>query len=135
MPWLVPTLFGDAYAAADPAVMALLPGVCVLAASRLLARYFQAVDSQLILLVARGAGVAMLAALSFSWIPVWGITGAACASLGAGLSEMALITLAFVRVTGIGLGEIFVPRRSDLDPYRMRANRLLRRLRAAAEVR
>ena len=135
MPWLMPALFGKAYEAAVAPVLALLPGVCVLAASRLLARYFQAIDSQRILLVARAAGVIMLVALCFSWIPQWGITGAACASLGAGVSEMALITLAFVRMTDIGLAEIFVPRRSDLDPYRGRAERLLKRLRAQPEVR
>lgn len=132
MPWLVPAFFGHAYAAAVPAVMCLLPGVCVLSASRLLARYFQAVDQQRVLLASRLAAVAANGGLGWLWIQSGGIAGAALASLAAGVVEATVIAAAFVATSGVGARELFLPRRSDLEPYRWRAREVIRKLRARA---
>jgi Na+-driven multidrug efflux pump len=116
-------------------VLWLLPGVCALAASRLLARWFQAVDRQRGLVVARVLAVAANGGLCLLWVPDSGIVGAAQASLVANAAEALVVAVAFCVQTGLGARDAFAPRASDLDPYRSRAARIATRLRSGAPLR
>jgi O-antigen/teichoic acid export membrane protein len=135
VPWLVPLLFGGAYGEATAAVLWLLPGVCVLAASRLLARWFQAVDRQRVLIGSRGLAVVLNGGLCLLLVPSSGIVGAAQASLAANAAEALLIAVAFCAHTGLGARAAFALRRADLDPYRSRALRVAGRLRSGEPLR
>lgn len=127
VPWLVPLFFGEAYRDAVPALLWLLPGVCILSASRLLARWFQAVDRQRILVGSRAVAVLVNGGACLLLVPASGITGAAQASLAANAAEALLVVVAFCAHTGLSTRAAFALRQSDLEVYRRRAARLARR--------
>ena len=66
--------------------------------------------------------------LNLWWIPLYGIMGAALASLVSYALEALLITTAFTRAASEGLRDTLVLQRADLQEYRSRAQLLLDRL-------
>ncbi|MCZ6783827.1 MAG: oligosaccharide flippase family protein [Proteobacteria bacterium] len=119
-PLLIPLVYGEPYAASIAPFAILLPGTALLGIYSVLGRYFAGIDRQQVNIATQGVSVAVNIGLNLWWIPIWGITGAAAASLVSYSLEAALITAVFVRSSGRGLGELFVIGRDDVEAYRRR---------------
>jgi O-antigen/teichoic acid export membrane protein len=93
------------------------------------AQYFTAIDRQGANIATQTISVVVNVLLNLWLIPRYGILGAAAASACSYALEATLIMGVFVAKSGRSLGEIFVFRADDLDPYRRRLNVLWHRLR------
>jgi O-antigen/teichoic acid export membrane protein len=113
----IPLLFGRDYAPAVAPFLVLLPGVAAVTISRVLGRYFAAVNRQRAILVLRAAVLVLNVALNLWLIPRSGILGAALASL-ISYSVEAVATIAlFLADSGRDLRSAFAPRASDFEEY------------------
>jgi O-antigen/teichoic acid export membrane protein len=115
---LIPTLYGEQFAPAYPALVALLPGVILMAASRPLALLLLRQRQPL---VYGGLGLAALAlnvALNVVLLPSIGIIGASVASSLA----YAVLGLGFIvwglRIAPDRAARLLLPQRGDLDTLR-----------------
>jgi O-antigen/teichoic acid export membrane protein len=117
----IPILFGSEYQGSVLPYLIVLPGLCALATSRVLSRYFAIVGRQGTLTGIRTAVVVLNVVLNLVLIPPFGINGAALAALISYLAETAVVAALFVGVSQLRLGEAFAWRRSDLDPYLARS--------------
>ncbi len=131
-PILVPLLFGEEYRPSVAPLLLLLPAAISLAPALVLARYFTARSQQTktvaILLVATTVNVL----LNLWWIPRFGILGAAAASVGSYGLQFALMLVAFVRESGMGVRDAVVVTRKDVEGFRRRVDEWWLRRRAAA---
>ncbi len=121
--WLLPLVYGEAYAASVPPFLWLLPGVALQTIGRGAARYFVASDRQGIPIAVRSAALAANLSLNLWLIPRHGIVGAAFANLASCALEALLGGSAFCWHARQSPAALVVPRRGDLEVY-------LRRLRA-----
>jgi O-antigen/teichoic acid export membrane protein len=116
----IPLLFGREYASAVAPFLVLLPGVAAVTISRVLARYFAAVNRQRAVLLLRGSVLVLNVLLNLWLIPLAGIVGAALASLlSYGTEAVATIAL-FVADSGQTPRAALLPRVGDFDEYRAR---------------
>ena len=113
----IPILFGSEYRGSILPFLIVLPGLCALATSRVLSRYFAIVGRQGTLTSIRTGAVVLNVALNLVLIPLLGINGAALAALISYLAETIVVAALFVSVSGLSLGQAFAWRRRDLDPY------------------
>jgi O-antigen/teichoic acid export membrane protein len=126
---LVPFVYGDAYRASVVPFLVLLPGMALLTLYTVFAQYFTAIDRQGANIATQTISVVVNVLLNLWLIPRYGILGAAAASACSYTLEATLITAVFVAKAGRSLGEIFVLRVDDLDPYLRRLNALWHRVR------
>jgi O-antigen/teichoic acid export membrane protein len=125
---MLPLLFGEAYRAAIVPFLVLLPAITALSVSRVLARYFATVNRQRALLGVRSVALGSNVVLCLLLIPPLAIPGAALASLVSYVLEAALVTYLFLSDSGLDARTALLLRRTDLDPYVLRARRLAERL-------
>lgn len=131
-PFLIPLLFGEPYRASIPAFLILVPGIVFLTLYRVLARYFTAIDRQQINITSQLVSLTTNVGLNLLLIPRFGIAGAALASLISYGLETLMIGSAFRAASGSRVTEFLIPKRQDLQPYRARVERLIRRRRPRA---
>ncbi|HRQ83860.1 MAG TPA: oligosaccharide flippase family protein [Flavobacteriales bacterium] len=113
-PWLIPLLFGDAFAGSVRALWWLLPGIAFAASSKLLGPLV--VQGNLIRFNLYGVAVATLftIALSFLLVPRLGIEGAGIASSIAFLVNLIVQCVVVSRRMRVSIWDIFILRPSDL---------------------
>lgn len=119
-PLLIPLIYGAAYAESVRPILVLLPASALLTTYMLLSRYFMSVDRQQVTIATQVVSTAANVALNLMLIPMYGILGAAAASLCSYSLEAALIVLAFRRASGVGFSALFVLQRSDFAALRQR---------------
>lgn len=129
VPPLIPRVYGWPYADSVLPFLILLPGVALHAVYRLLARYFFATDRQRVNVAIQLVAAVFNIALNALWIPLWGIAGAALASLVTYSLEGGVMILLFCRSTRISPRRALVPDRADLRAYWRILEGLLARLR------
>jgi O-antigen/teichoic acid export membrane protein len=123
----IPLLFGASYRPAVTPFLWLLPGVAAVTSSRVLSRYFAAVDEQRAVLAVRCGALALNFALNCAFIPSHGVIGAAWASLASYSAEALAIAWLFLATTGRGPRDVFWPRAGDFAPLRARLRDYLAR--------
>ena len=114
-PPAIPLVFGAGYAPAVASFLLLLPGVAAVTVSRVLSRYFAAVNQLRGPLLLRGWVLALNVALNLWFIPRWGISGAASASLISYSTEALALVGLFCAASGQSLREALAPRWSDFE--------------------
>jgi O-antigen/teichoic acid export membrane protein len=102
-PVVVPLVYGEAFAASIPPLLALAPGLFALGATRTIGAFLLRLNRPL-----RASALTVLAlvinvALNFAFIPVWGIVGSAIASSVAYILLAAAKTAWFMRATRTSL--------------------------------
>lgn len=127
-PFLIPMIYGSSYRASVLPFILLLPGVASVTLSQVLGLYFIAYDVQRFVIVARVFSALVNLGLNVLLIPSHGILGAAAAGLVSYSLEAALVVGAFVTVSGQGVRDTLVIRRSDLNDYSFRLRQLRNRL-------
>lgn len=123
----IPLFFGADYAAAVRPFLLLLPGVAAVAVSRVLARYFAAINRLRGMLVLGATVLVLNVLLNLVLIPHYGIAGAAVASLVSYSAEAIALVAMFLSASGQKLREALFPRASDFAPYWGRFRRMLAR--------
>lgn len=123
----IPLFFGASYAATVEPFLILLPGVAAVAISRVLARYFAAINRLRGMLVLGASVLVLNVLLNLLLIPRWGIEGAAVASLVSYSAEAIALVAMFLSASGQKLREALFPRASDFTPYLERLRRALAR--------
>ena len=111
---LVHIVFGQAYADAVPALLALLPGVVTFVAVKVLASYIVGIGRPQINLIVAVIGLAATVSMDFILIPHLGAVGAAIAST-VSYSLSAIVTVRWaMRLAGLPAREFVLVRRADL---------------------
>ncbi|MAG32821.1 MAG: hypothetical protein CL908_18240 [Deltaproteobacteria bacterium] len=129
VPWAVPLVFGEPYRASVMPLEVLLPGVAMFSIYKTLSRYFTAIDRQQANISTQIVSVIVNVLLNLWWIPLFGIMGAALASLASYALEAVLISIVFSRSTGVRLRTFLVVRREDFVQLRTHGTSFLRRVR------
>jgi O-antigen/teichoic acid export membrane protein len=129
-PFVIPPVYGSAFAASVSPLLALAPGLVALGATRTLGGFLLRLHRPLVTSgLAFGALVANVA-LNLLLIPVWGIVGCALVSSASYCALAALQTVWFVRVTGVPYRR-FVPGPAELRYLAVVSVRLVTAITAA----
>lgn len=99
-PWVLPIVYGHAFAAGVPALLALAPGMFALGATRPLGNYLLRLQRPAVSSTISVAAVAGNIALIFLLVPWWGIVGCALASSIGYTGYAAAQVVWFCRSTG-----------------------------------
>ncbi|MCA9859549.1 MAG: polysaccharide biosynthesis C-terminal domain-containing protein [Thermomicrobiales bacterium] len=116
-PWLIPLLFGPDFKASVLPALVLLPGSALLTTYMVLARFFMGIDRQGVIVRCQVSSLVVNAVLNVVLIPIWGILGAATASLISYGLETLLMVLAFRSATGQTILGTMLLRPSDIQDY------------------
>jgi len=127
-PFVVPWIFGSAYAASVLPLLVLLPAMMCMTMATLLSRFFMAFDRQRVTIVVQGVATIANIGLNFVLIPRLGTLGAALASLASYAFAAGAMAWAFRGETHAGIVQLLVVRREDLVFYRKRLAGMRRRL-------
>ncbi len=113
-PWLVPLVFGEAYAATVAPLVLLLPGTVALVTTKMMTKFFGGSGmpgrSSMITAIGTVVGVAMFAAL----IPPFGIRGAAVATSMGYIATAVAAVVVFRRVVAPAKTRLFGVDRDDV---------------------
>lgn len=110
---LVSVLFSSAFLEAAPLIRILAIGILVRSATKLFVPYLVGTDRPGVASVAVAVSVVANAAALYALYPVLGLSGAAWAmTIGYGVGAMILLA-SFVRISGMGVGQVWRFRRSD----------------------
>ncbi|MBI4022810.1 oligosaccharide flippase family protein [Candidatus Berkelbacteria bacterium] len=112
--WLIPLLYGTAFAGAVAPTLILLPGIYFLSLETILMNNFAARGLPITAVGIVGLGLGVNLLLNLAFIPTLGIGGAALASVAAYGVMLALSLLYFRSLSATPLAAVLVPRRSDL---------------------
>ncbi len=126
-PFLIPLLYGAPYEASVLPFLVLLPAVALLTVFRVPTRYFAASAKQGITVSVFATSAAVNVALNLLLIPLYGVLGAAMATLASYVLESILITILFLKTSGQKVSDMLIFRRDDLEPYRRRLTAMARR--------
>jgi len=107
-------LFLPDYEASLPALVAILPGVIALGLSKVLAGYITGLGQARPTVIASATALVLNVAFNLLLIPVWGIVGAAIASLISYVSSAAVMILAASRASGAPARAFLIPTREDV---------------------
>lgn len=127
-PWVIPLIYGSEFDKAAGVVRILIPGILVFFTAQAFESDLTAKGRPMVVVSVMGPTALANVVLNVLLIPRYGIDGAAFAStVTYTLGAMALAVV-YARVSGLGLREVVVPRRSDLDPIlgRLRKKRPVR---------
>ena len=117
---LIPAFYGARFAGAVTPFLVLLPGVIMLAVSRVVGNYLMGRGKPQYNSYAAGLAAVVTLVLDIVLIPRIGIIGAAFASSVAyGVAALAML-MWFMRFSGASIGEVLLPRYEDLRSLRRR---------------
>jgi len=132
--WLVPLVFGEKFGPSVPVIWWILPGTVALAVAKVMCAD----------LLARGmpgyaalfSFVSLLVTVTFDLIliPRMGIQGAALASTLAYLANSFLVAFVLRRKLGVSWAALYLPTRTELDPYLRAWGRLMSWVRPSSVV-
>jgi O-antigen/teichoic acid export membrane protein len=128
-PWLVPFVYGSQYQGSVTPMLILLPGVTAQTVYVVMTRYWVAIDRQGVNILTQCITMPLNLGLNVALIPLWGIHGAAVASLISYFAESAVIVYFFWRKTKAPLSSLFIPRWEDVEVYKRRIDGLIARFR------
>lgn len=111
--WLIVRLYSDAFIGATTALYLMIPAVMFLGILRLLAADLDGRGLPGRIGVCTALTAVAVTILDFWWIPIWGIEGAALASLAAYALGCLAASVLFSHVSGIAWADLFVPRKQD----------------------
>lgn len=112
-PWLIPLFFSSQYQPAVLPLLLLLPGVAAITLPKLLSADLAARGLPRYNLYANAVNFGINLGLNLWLIPRIGIAGAALSSSIAYLVAALMLVYFYRRVSGISLGELLLPKRSD----------------------
>jgi O-antigen/teichoic acid export membrane protein len=112
--WLIVIPFGPEFAGSIAPLRILLPGVLAIGFVQMLNSVFNSLERPWPPALVGAVGLVTMLALDFLWIPPWGITGAALASLVAYTLTAAILAAWFSISTRRRFTEFFLPTADDL---------------------
>lgn len=117
-PWLIVTVYGQAFAEAGPVLRILLPGLTVYAVEAFLG-YFILVQVRrpLLLFTVQLISAALCTIITLVALPRYGIASAAFATTITYIGVVVFKSLFFKKMTGIGMREQWILRPDDLRPF------------------
>lgn len=113
-PWVVPLLFGQAFAPSVPPLLLLLPGIVLSGSAKLLAQLVVQGGFQRFNLIGTICAAVITIALDLLLIPTWGIEGAAVATTVAYAVVLLIILFTLRWRMHIPVHDLFLLHRSDL---------------------
>lgn len=113
--WLIPLVYGAAFAPSVAPLRLLLPGIACYGVANVLNAYMAGSGNQRHTMTMAIVGLATIVALDLLLIPPYGIEGAAIASSIAYTIIAAGLCLIFTRHSGIGLRALLIPNYDDLS--------------------
>lgn len=131
-PLLLPFLYGEQYAVSVTSFLWLLPCVLFGVYDGVLGRYFNAMNNHAPFVITRTISTLVNLGLNFWWVPIYGINGSAAAACTSFALQGVLAIAVFSMASDANVRDLFRMRRSDVDPYIVQLQRLLRRLRTRA---
>jgi O-antigen/teichoic acid export membrane protein len=123
-PWLIPAIYSGAFADSVRPFQMLLLGAIALTGWSILESDFNGRGKPIWSTVTSALSVVINIGLNVLWIPRYGITGAAYASAVSYVMALLIALIVYCRLSGNGLIDVLVPRRSDLELYRQLVWRL-----------
>ncbi|HDL64964.1 MAG TPA: hypothetical protein ENH12_06200, partial [Proteobacteria bacterium] len=111
---LVVILFSPAFAPAIPLIRIISIGVLIRSASKVIVPYLIGTDHPGIASISVGVGMLVNLGMLLLLLPLIGLSGAAVAVTAGYLAGAVVILFWFSRLSGLGVGEIMIPRRSDI---------------------
>ncbi len=124
---LIPMLYGRDFAAAAIPLALLLPGAVAMALTTMPASYLSGIGKPKLWTRAAAANLVVNVVANVVLIPRFGIAGAAISSAVSYSVAAVWVIFAFVRETGVGLGELLIPRGSDFRDFAQAARAMLSR--------
>jgi O-antigen/teichoic acid export membrane protein len=115
--FLIRLFYGEKFMPALPAMRLLLPGVVFLSVFKVLASDLSGRNKRTYISIAAGVAFVLNAILNFVLIPRWGIYGAAVASSIAYILQSAVIVAFFVRISGVKVSSVLIPKPADVPHY------------------
>jgi O-antigen/teichoic acid export membrane protein len=116
-PFVIPAVFGKAFADAVPAFLWLLPGTVALAGAKVLAAYVFSRGKPLLNAWIALATLVVTVAVDVVLIPAFGVTGAAAGASFAYILSLVLTALAYRSLSGASIFDAIVPRPADATYY------------------
>jgi O-antigen/teichoic acid export membrane protein len=116
--FLIPVIYGQDYRAAVAPFFLLLPGVLAMAVYKVLTRNYSSRNRQQVPVFTAILALALNIVLNLYFIPIFGIIGAALASMISYAVSAVVLLFLFNRETGISLREILIVHPADLIRYR-----------------
>ena len=113
--YIVPVVYGKEFKDAVQPLMVLLPGVVAMTIFLVLNGHLTGQGKAKVTLYVFSGSLILNIGLNMIWIPLFGITGAALASTVSYSLGAFFLGVAFVRMNGIALTSIFVPKKEDYN--------------------
>jgi O-antigen/teichoic acid export membrane protein len=118
-PMLIPLVYGSQFAPAGLVLRVLMPGVIAYSTMPVLATFFsQQLGTPRIPLIFSAISMVICGALTIATIHRFGIVAGALATSVSYVAAFIAATVYFSRRSGIGVKDLFLPRRGDVEPYR-----------------
>jgi O-antigen/teichoic acid export membrane protein len=134
-PYLIPLVYGSAFAETGEALRWLLPGIVAYSIEMPLGDYLMVRLARPGLIVAVQSGsIVLCAGLAVALIPHWGINAAAFATSVTYIGVIAVKSSVFSRATGIPTADLFLVNRQDLRALIKLAGRMLQTAGARTRV-
>ncbi len=114
-PWLIPFLYGEDFTPAVSLLQALLPGIILFIAFRILNSHFNGIGKPVYAVYAVIPALVLNVLLNFLWIPAYGAFGAAMATNLSYVAGAALMIGIYVKKTKTSLFILFLPKKSDFS--------------------
>lgn len=114
-PWLIPFLYGEVFAPAVSLLQALLPGIILFIAFRILNSHFNGIGKPVYAVYAVIPALVLNIILNILWIPAYGAFGAAMATNASYVTGAALMIGLYVKQTNTSLRMLFIPKRTDFS--------------------
>jgi O-antigen/teichoic acid export membrane protein len=130
-PFVIPFMYGSGYAGSVAPFLVLASALLFTTPYLLIRLHFLAMDRQGINIGIQLLSMPLNLLLNLWLIPRWGVLGAAAAGLASHGFEALAAGAIFLRSSDIGIRELLLFQRSDLEPYRVRLRGVLSRLRSS----
>lgn len=131
VPFAVPVIFGEEFHPSILAFYALVPGTLLMVPTKVLSSHLAGRGQVHYSTISSGSNLAVNLAANLVLIPRLGIVGAGLASSISYAVSCAIMTVAFRRETGLGVGTLYVFRRGDVILVKDSIGGLLQRTRLA----
>ena len=125
--WFITLWYGRDFAPAAAPLPWVCGGIVMMSLYVLLSRNFTSRNKQQVNIIAAYIALAGNLGLNFLLIPSQGIVGAAMATTVSYSVAAMLLLVFFLRESGLGLSEVLIIRRSDIDSWRRAVAELLRK--------
>ena len=114
-PWLIPVLYGDVFSPAVSLLQALLPGIILFIAFRILNSHFNGIGKPVYAVYAVAPALLLNIVLNFLWIPSYGAFGAAMATNASYVAGAVFMVGLYMKHTNTSASMLFLPKKSDFS--------------------